>query len=278
MSSIAVVVLTHNRLHLLQKCVENVLRRTSDATKEIVIWNNASTDGTQAYLERLQDARIKVVQSRANVGQSGYARAFALTSSEYLIDLDDDVVDAPAYWDRALLEAYTKLPRVGFLAANLVEDPNDTGAQMMRQRAHLYSAVEVNGIKLLTGPIGGACAITSRELYNEVGGFPDQEDGGFFLEDAAYIEKIARVGREAAFLADLRVHHAGGPHYAPPSREKEAYWNAYQRRCMRKVVLKSVLLRVPFISGLNARFRWFEPPSHQDLAATKEVYWYLPVF
>jgi hypothetical protein len=29
---IAVIVLTHNRVHLLEKCVENVLLRTSDAT------------------------------------------------------------------------------------------------------------------------------------------------------------------------------------------------------------------------------------------------------
>ena len=29
---IAMVVLTYNRLHLLQKCVENVLLRTSDLT------------------------------------------------------------------------------------------------------------------------------------------------------------------------------------------------------------------------------------------------------
>ena len=48
---IAVVVLTHNRVHLLQKCVENVLLRTSEATREIVIWDNASPDGTPEYLE-----------------------------------------------------------------------------------------------------------------------------------------------------------------------------------------------------------------------------------
>jgi GT2 family glycosyltransferase len=48
---IAVVVLTHSRVHLLRKCVENVLGRTSPATREIVIWNNASTDGTREYLD-----------------------------------------------------------------------------------------------------------------------------------------------------------------------------------------------------------------------------------
>ena len=54
--SIAIVVLTHNRVHLLQKCVENVLSRTSEA-REIVIWDNASTDGTAEYLGSLKISR-----------------------------------------------------------------------------------------------------------------------------------------------------------------------------------------------------------------------------
>ena len=74
---IAIVVLTHNRAHLVSKCVENVLKRTSDATREIVIWDNASTDETQEYLATVDDPRIRVIRSEQNIGQSAYARAFA---------------------------------------------------------------------------------------------------------------------------------------------------------------------------------------------------------
>ena len=47
---IAVVVLTHDRVHLLQQCVDNVLARASDRVSEILIWDNASSDGTGEYL------------------------------------------------------------------------------------------------------------------------------------------------------------------------------------------------------------------------------------
>ena len=97
---IAIVVLTHNRAHLVSKCVENVLLRTSDATREIVIWDNASTDGTAEYLALVDDPRVRVIRSEQNVGQNGYARAFRETTSPYLIELDDDVMNAPAGWDR----------------------------------------------------------------------------------------------------------------------------------------------------------------------------------
>src|SRR5687768_677548 len=115
---ISVVVLTYNREHLLRKCVERVLRRTSDATREIVIWNNASSDGTAAFLNELQDSRIRVVNHSKNIGQNAYAEAFALTTQPYMIELDDDVTDAPQEWDRTLLDAFRQLPAIGFLAAN----------------------------------------------------------------------------------------------------------------------------------------------------------------
>ena len=96
---IAIVVLTHNRVHLIDKCVENVLLRTSDQTREIVIWDNASTDGTADYLKTITDPRVRVIRSEKNIGQNGYARAFRETTSPYMIELDDDVTNAPAEWD-----------------------------------------------------------------------------------------------------------------------------------------------------------------------------------
>lgn len=107
---ISIVVLTHNRLDLLRKCVENVLARTSEVTREIVIWNNGSTDGTADYLARLDDPRIQVVNHSRNIGQNAYAEAFALTAQPYMIELDDDVIDAPADWDASLLDAFRRLP------------------------------------------------------------------------------------------------------------------------------------------------------------------------
>lgn len=259
---ITIVVLTFNRLHLLRKCIEKVLLQTSDATQEIVIWNNASTDGTREYLDSLAEPRIRVVHHPTNIGQNAYARAFEHSSSPYLIELDDDIIDAPPEWDRILLEAFQRLPRVGFLAANLKDDMHDPAARLMHhQRAHLYTTVEENGVILLKGPTGGGCAITSRKLHDRVGGFRQDTKHVFWLEDAAYIADIEKLGYEAAFLKDLRVHHAGGPHYSNESAEKHAYWVEYWKTSKRKEAVKGVLLRLPLVARLNDRYSWFSPPA-----------------
>jgi GT2 family glycosyltransferase len=259
---IAIVVLTHNRVHLLEKCVTNVLLRTSDATREIVIWDNASSDGTSAFLESLEDPRIKVVISKENIGQNAYARAFRLTTAPYFIELDDDVVNAPAAWDGTMLDAFKRLPEIGFLAADLEDDPHDLASHYRHKiRPHEYTLVEQNGVRLLNGPAGGGCAMTSRELNERVGGFREDKKQIFWLEDEAYIGDIRRLGFRSAVLADLRVHHTGGPHYTVTPKAKAEYWQRYKARRARRTAVKRMLYRIPFFPRLNARFRWFVGPS-----------------
>jgi GT2 family glycosyltransferase len=257
---IAIVVLTHNRAHLVSKCVENVLKRTSDATTEIVIWDNASTDETQEYLASVDDPRIRVIRSEENLGQSAYARAFAETSAPYMIELDDDITNAPEGWDKVMLDAFKRLPDVGFLSADLEDDPHDV-ASHYRHHIHEYTESTEHGLNLLRGPVGGGCAMTSRELNQRVGGFDVNNKEVFFLEDAAYIGKLHAIGYTAAILTELRVHHTGGPYYSSIPKEKAEYWRKYWARRRRREAVKRVLVRVPFVRRLNARFGWFVAPA-----------------
>lgn len=260
--SIAVVVLTQNRVRLLGRCVENVLMRTSASTHEIVIWDNASTDDTGSFLDSLSDPRVRVVHNPVNIGQNAYAEAVKLTESDYIVELDDDVTDAPQDWDAMLLNAFVRLPDVGFLAADLEDDPNDTASNIRHHvRPHEYRPEERNGVRLLIGPTGGGCAITSREINDLVGGFPQQKGRSFFLEDAAYIQAIAQHGYVPAILSDLRVHHTGGAFYADSTPEKDAYWARIDRERRRKGAVKRLLLMVPFVRRLNRRHGWFVEPQ-----------------
>lgn len=264
---IAIVVVTHNRLHLLRSCVADVLGRTSDKTKEIVIWDNGSVDGTREYLTSLGDTRIRAVTHPENIGMSAYARAFALVSQDYLVELDDDVIEAPPRWDETLLEGFRRIPKVGYLAASLIDDPNDTASQYikyLREERRLYTRHEIDGIAFLEGPAGGSCTMTSRQLYERVGGFgekPKSARSVYWREDARYVRKIQRLGYRSAVLEDLSVWHAGGAYY---SGEWPAAKNAFHLRQWRidarKNAVKRVLLRIPYVAGLNRRYRWFEPP------------------
>jgi GT2 family glycosyltransferase len=262
---IAVIVLTHERAHLLRHCVENVLARTSELTSEIVIWNNGSTDETQAYVDGLDDPRLRVVHHPENIGMNAYHEAVALTTAPFVVDLDDDMIDAPRDWDRRLLEAFQRLPKIGFLAANLADNPHDRAARIMYdERPHEYHTEVVDGMRLKRGPVGGGCALTSRELLERAGGFRQRRKEIFWLEDAAYIKDLERLGLEAAYLEDLELTHAGGPYYARENQAKHEYWRAYWMKEIRKNRVKRALLRLPFVARLNERHGWFRLSETPD--------------
>lgn len=271
--TISIFFLTYNRCHLLRKCVENVLSCTSELTTEIVIWDNASTDETAAYLDSLDDPRLIVVHSPTNIGMNAYDRAVQRTHGTFLIELDDDVIDAPDEWDRTLLEGFQRLPEIGYLAASMVDDPNSVCAAIFHDPDAAYVRREVNGVTILEGPTGGYCTITTRELYDKTGGFGQEKSLVFWGEEQPFVEKLAALGYGHAVLADLEVHHASGPFYSEVVKEKNAYYTWKDRRTRRRDRVKRVLIKVPGVARINEQHGFFhvpEGPYRPPLEATTD--------
>jgi O-antigen biosynthesis protein len=264
---IAVIVLTHDRVHLLRRCVEHVLLRTSPATREIVIWDNASQDETRAYLSSMQDPRLTVVHHEENIGTNAYARAAAMTSAPFIVEVDDDVVEAPQHWDKTMLDAFLKIPKIGYLVADLKEDPNDSAyryLQYVKEQRNVFTPKEIDGVRILEGPTGSGCAMTSREVYDRVGGFRQHSKLVFWHEAAAYVKDVRKLGYRTAYLRDLKVWHAGSPYYSRPSQAKLAFHEHRSEVNARKDFVKRIVLAMPFASSLNERFRWFDPPDDYE--------------
>jgi GT2 family glycosyltransferase len=258
--SIAIVVLTHNRLPLLRQCVENVLARVSDETREIVIWDNGSSDGTPEYLRSLDDPRIRVVLSPKNVGLNGYGRAFEGTISDYLIQVDDDVVDAPEQWDAALRQAIDRLPDIGFLAADVVENDADR-VSFDRYHTFEYRPERRNGIELLFGPTGGYCTITPRRVYLQASGLPTRKRRAYYCIDTLYVTRLRQHGYGAAVLRDLKVRHQGDPPGRHGLQAKAEFFERERRSERRKDRIKRVLLMLPAVRNANRRYGWFREPQ-----------------
>jgi GT2 family glycosyltransferase len=236
-------------------------------TREVVIWDNASEDDTRDYLASLVDPRIRIVEHDSNIGTSAYAPAVALTSAPYIVELDDDVIEAPHHWDQTLLDAFQKIPGIGNLAADLKEDPNDSAycyLRYLKETRKVFVPTEIDGLKILEGPTPGGCAMTSREIYDRVGGFQQQKKLIFWHEDAAYVRQVRKLGYRTAILEELKVWHAGSPYYSKPSAAKLDFHRRRARTNARKNFIKKMILRIPFATALNQRYAWFYPPNEYE--------------
>ncbi len=67
---ISVILPTHNRVALLPRAIASVLAQT-DVAFELIVVDDASSDGTAQYLATLSDPRLRVITAQTNLGPSG---------------------------------------------------------------------------------------------------------------------------------------------------------------------------------------------------------------
>ncbi|HEY5506474.1 MAG TPA: glycosyltransferase, partial [Coriobacteriia bacterium] len=206
----SIVLLTYNRISMLRLCLARVLETTHDVNCEIIVWDNASSDGTAAYLDETaaNDPRLRVVHSLENVGLNGVARGVALARGAYIVEMDDDIIDMPEGWLSGMIHAFDTVPRAGFLAANVVDDEITNGA---KPPADQYRAQAHGDVVIEYGPTGGWCAMTSRAVIDRIGNFIEQPDKVFFLEDGEFGQRCRRAFLRVGIVRDVVVYHAAGP-------------------------------------------------------------------
>jgi len=206
----SVVILTYDRKRMLERSLSALLRTTRNDDCEIIVWDNASTDGTPEYLDEVAagEPRLVVVHSPENVGLNGVARGVALAKGAYIVEMDDDVIELPDRWLADMIHAFATVPRAGYLATNVVQDDITNGAKPGPEE---YREQVFGDVAIEFGPTGGWCAMTSRAVIDKIGNFVERPDKVFFLEDGEFGDRCARAFLRVGIVRDVRVYHACGP-------------------------------------------------------------------
>lgn len=224
----SIVMTTRNRRQFLSWAVEGILSNTQ-APFEIIVMDNASSDGTAELcreLARQHPGKIRHVPLRRNFGTNAYALGFLQARFQFLVDMDDDILAVSQGWDAAVARAFSVVPRLGFLAMNVVQDKYTNGS---KPDASHYSTSVFSDLRIESGPVGGWFAATTRDIYNEVGGFVFRPHKPFHLEDAKFISDMSKKGFVSAILKDQFVYHASGPYWNSAYGYNHIWQEKYRR-------------------------------------------------
>ena len=95
MSRIAAVIVTYNRIELLRECIDAIRRQNTRC--DILVVDNASTDGTSDWLDLQPDVRTLHLEINAG-GAGGFSRGMEEAAGlgyDYIWIMDDDTIANP---------------------------------------------------------------------------------------------------------------------------------------------------------------------------------------
>ncbi|MBI3693783.1 MAG: glycosyltransferase family 2 protein, partial [Acidobacteria bacterium] len=115
---VSVTIVTYNSGRFIRKCLESVLGQKYPRL-EIMVIDNASTDGTIDILENFED-RCLVVYNDENIGfAAAQNQAIGLSRGDWVLTLNPDVFLLPGFIS-ALIEGGRLDPRAGTVCGKLL--------------------------------------------------------------------------------------------------------------------------------------------------------------
>ncbi len=218
----------------LADCVARVLAAT--ASVEIIVSDNASTDGSVARIAELhaQNKQVRILHNGKNLGFGAACnRGAAAASGDALLFLNPDcLIETRTIADlRAIAQGDARIGLVGALQVDAAGhvDPASRRRDPLLRRAFMsltglarvasrwpalagvalpLSSVAGDGISEPVDAVSGALMFLPRGVFERVGGF----DEGYFLhcEDMDLCRRVRDAGLSVVCATGLRVIHAKG--------------------------------------------------------------------
>ena len=115
---VSVTLVTFNSGRFIRRCLESVLEQR-DTDQEVIVVDNASSDGTTDILERFED-RCTVVYNQENIGfAAAQNQAMGISSGEWVLTLNPDVLLMPDFCS-CLMETADYDPSIGTMCGKLL--------------------------------------------------------------------------------------------------------------------------------------------------------------
>jgi len=212
---ISIVIVNYNGLHLLKPCLESIYNQTCNDF-EVIIVDNASTDGSTCYLE-VWYPDILVIKNRMNRGFAGGANdGIHVSRGEFVFMLNTDTILPPATLERLMNAVFINSSYGMYGTKMLYPDGriNSTGICVSLSGAAWDRGMGEQDVGQydqsdeILGPCGGA-ALYRRDVLIQAGGF--DEDFFLYMEDVDLAIRIQQRGYRCLYVPDAVVyHHHGG--------------------------------------------------------------------
>jgi GT2 family glycosyltransferase len=248
---VSVTIVTYNSGRFIKRCLESVLAQRY-ANKEIIVIDNASTDGTVDILEQFED-RCQIIYNDENIGfAAAQNQAIRAGAGTWVLTINPDVLLLPNFI-QALVEGGQFDPQVGAVCGKLLtilatfdlpDKPlvDSTGIYFTPMLRHLdRGSQEVdNGHYLQHEYVFGATAAAAlyrRAMIDDISIGDEFFDPDFFVyrEDADVAWRAQLMGWRCIYTPHARGYHVrnvlpGNRRALPPAINMHSVKNRFLMR------------------------------------------------
>ena len=223
---ISLIVLTYNNLNYTRQCLESIFTKTSYPNFEIVVVDNASTDGTLEFLRSFAEIhpQVKLLLNRENLGfAAGNNQGVEASTGEYLVFLNNDIVVTHGWLSR--LVGHLRNPQAGAVGpvtnyagneSRISVDYSDiVGLDDFARRYthdHAGQTFEIRMLALF-------CLAVRRTVIDTVGLLDERFDVGMY-EDDDFSLRIRQKGYTILCAEDVYIHHWGSAAFSQMAAER----------------------------------------------------------
>ncbi len=216
----SIIIVTYNGADTVRRCVESVRQYTKDVPYELIIVDNASADGTPAYLGTLTDAEVALNDENSGFA-AGCNQGLRLAKGDYLVLLNPDTVVTEGWLGRLIAHAdrHADVGAVGPLSNGTGELQLDPLAETQFEDLEQMQGYALRLAKKNRGKawdfhrVAGFCILIKREVFESVGELDEQFGIGFY-EDDDYCKRILKAGYRNVIARDVFIYHEGGVSFA----------------------------------------------------------------
>ncbi len=207
----SIVILTFNKISYTKKCIESIRKYTSKGSYEIIVVDNASTDGTISWLKEQSD--IITIFNKDNLGfPKGCNQGIEIAQGSEVLLLNNDVIVTPM-WLEQMLEALYSSEKVGAVGpvtnyAHGQEIPvtYQNEAEMVSFASEVTEKFK-NKWSQKTKLIG-FCLLFKKSVLEEVGVLDELFSPGNYEDDDISF-RILLAGYKLLLCHNVFVHHFG---------------------------------------------------------------------
>lgn len=170
---ISICIPHYNGIDLIDTCIASVRKQTGGMVIEIIVHDDASTDGSAAHI-RTHHPDVRLIASSENVGFCiANNRMAEAASGEYLLLLNNDATLLPDALATLLQEA-RRLKSPAILTLPQYDADTDELIDVgCRLDPFLNPVPNLDAARNDVGMVIGACLWIDKRLWDELGGFPE---------------------------------------------------------------------------------------------------------